>query len=154
MNPTPGIYRYASPRAESEGWRIGVARHLPRGVRREDWGRRDYFDLWLPLLAPSASLVKDYLSEKIAWSVFARRYKAEMKAPECRQMMDVLALLSLNRPITLGCFCEDETRCHRSLLRQLITERRDELSSSCRIEREPNMRFASPVCYAQWDESP
>lgn len=154
MIPAPGIYRYASPRAESEGWRIGVARHLPRGVRREDWGRRGYFDLWLPLLAPSASLVKDYLSEKIAWSAFARRYKAEMKAPECRQMMDLMALLSLDRPISLGCFCEDETRCHRSLLRQLVAERRAELSKSARFEGEPSMRFASPVCYATWDDSP
>lgn len=152
MNSAPGIYRYASPRKEGEGRRIGVARHLPRGVRREDWARRGYFDLWLPLLAPSAGLVKDYLGEKIAWSAFARRYRAEMKSPECRQMMDVIALMSLDRPISLGCFCEDENRCHRSVLRGLIAKRRDELATSRETSSEPNARFASPVCYATWDE--
>ena len=152
MNLAPGIYRYASPRAKNEGWRIGVARHLPRGIRRGDWAPRGYFDLWLPMLAPSSALVKEYVHKEIAWSVFSRRYKTEMKASECRQAMDQLALMSLDHPISLGCFCEDEARCHRSLLRQLIVSRRDELALSHEAGSNSVTRFASPVCYAEWHE--
>lgn len=124
MKPPPGIYRYGSPRGKGEGPRIGVSRHVPRGVRREDWASHDYFDLWLPLLSPSAPLVKAYLAHDISWSVFSRRYRSEMNKPECRHVIDLLAMLSSEATFCLGCFCEDETRCHRSLLQQLITERR------------------------------
>lgn len=124
MKPTPGIYRYGSPRTSGEGQRIGVSRHVPRGVRREDWASRGYFDLWLPLLSPSADLVKEYLADEITWAVFSRRYRTEMKKRECSQMIDLLAMMSREATFCLGCFCEDETRCHRSVLQQLIAQRR------------------------------
>ncbi|MCW5556445.1 MAG: DUF488 family protein [Verrucomicrobiae bacterium] len=159
MNPHPSTYRYGSARASGEGLRIGVARHLPRGVRREDWAKRSYFDLWLPLLAPPPALVKDYLGKKITWTVFSRRYRTEMKKSECRQVIDLLAGFSRETSLSLGCFCEDESRCHRSVLQQLITKRRDELPSCNANPRSPSRkplqsmpRFASPVCYADWGE--
>lgn len=157
MNTPPGTYRYGSERVAGEGWRLGVARHLPRGVRREDWVKRGYFDLWLPLLAPSAGLVKEYLGGKIAWTAFSRRYRAEMKKPECRQVIELLAGFSGETPFSLGCFCENESRCHRSLLHQLVTERRADLPPIPRVSHAkdvpaPVTRLASPVCFAQWDE--
>jgi uncharacterized protein YeaO (DUF488 family) len=128
MKSGPGIYRYGSPRTQGEGLRIGCARHLPRGVRREDWSRKNFFDLRLPLLAPTAPLVKAYLGGSISWAVFRRKYRAEMKAPECRQVIDLLAGLSLATPFALGCFCEDETHCHRSLLQRLVVDSRARIS--------------------------
>ncbi|WP_395745258.1 DUF488 domain-containing protein [Prosthecobacter sp.] len=123
MKHAPGIYRYGSARSKGEGLRIGVSRHVPRGVRREDWAKDGYFDLWLPLLSPSADLVNAYLSDKITWAVFSRRYRSQMKKRECSQIIDLLALMSQQATFCLGCFCEDETRCHRSLLQQLVAER-------------------------------
>lgn len=157
MTHGPALYRYASERADGEGCRIGVARHLPRGVRREDWSRRGHFDVWLPLLAPSAGLVKEYLADKITWSMFSRRYRAEMKKPECRQVIGLLAVMSCGAPFSLGCFCEDESRCHRSVLRELVIARRaviapDVLAGQAGAKTGPVLRFASPVCYADWDE--
>ena len=155
MKTGPGTYRYGTKRARGEGLRIGVAHYVPRGVRREDWKKRGYFDLWLPLLAPSAGLVKEYLGGKIAWPVFARRYRMEMRKPECRQVIDFLAGLAQTVPYSIGCYCEDESRCHRSVLHQLIGHSRSakqarsgktrKLESCASVER-----YASPVCYAQW----
>lgn len=129
MKHPPGIYRYGSTRTKGEGWRIGVSRHVPRGVRREDWAKRGYFDLWLPLLSPSADLVKEYIGGKITWNVFSRRYRSEMKEPECRHVIDLLAAMSREVTFCLGCFCEDECRCHRSVLQQLVAKRRAALKS-------------------------
>ncbi len=154
MKTVPGIYRYGSPRAAGEGWRIGVARHLPRGVRREDWRKQGHFDLRLPLLAPSAGLVKAYRGGEISWAAFARRYRQEMKQPECRQVIDLLAGFALTTPFSLGCYCEDESRCHRSLLQRLIRDSPAAKQHPPRMPAppEPEERYASPVCLARWDE--
>lgn len=141
--PPPGTYRYATPREAGEGLRIGVTRHVPRGVRKEDWKRRGYFDLWLPLLSPSAELLKGYLHGKITWAVFARRYRTEMKSAECKQVIDLLASISWTMHFSIGCFCEDESHCHRSLLLPLITSRRKVLVPT----KTATEAFASPPCY-------
>jgi uncharacterized protein YeaO (DUF488 family) len=151
-----GTYRYGTPRVRGEGLRIGVARYAPRGVRREDRAKDGYFDLWLPLLAPSAELVKEYTHDKVTRAVFARRYRAEMKKPECRQVIDFLAGLSQSVPFSVGCYCEDESHCHRSLLHELICASRSEKKAGTAKAIKsgaPVERFASPVCYAQWEES-
>ena len=140
--PPPGLYRYATQRMPGEGLRIGVTRHLPRGVRREDWPRRGYFDVWLPLIAPSAELLKEYRDGQVTWTVFARRYRAEMKQPACRQAIDLLAAFSHATPISLGCYCEDETRCHRTLLLPLVLKSR----SFFLMPAEP-LPPSSPPCY-------
>lgn len=140
--PQPRTYRYATPRERGEGLRIGVTRHLPRGVRREDWQKRGYFDLWMPLLSPSAELLKTYRDDKLTWAAFARRYRTELKQPACRQMIDVLAIFSHTTPFSIGCFCEDEAHCHRSLLLPLILKRRAELAKT-----DAAPKFASPPCY-------
>lgn len=144
-SPQPGAYRYATPRVAGEGLRIGVTRHPPRGIRREDWQKKGYYDLWLPLLAPSADLLKSYLEEQVTWAVFARRYHTEMKQPACRQMIATLAAFSYTTPFSLGCFCEDETRCHRSLLLPLVLESRKAFHKP----RQAAASFASPPCYLE-----
>jgi len=116
-------YCYGSPRNPGEGLRIGSARHLPRGVKRADWQRGNYFDTWLPLVAPTADLVTAFKHEQIDFRTFARRYRTQMKAPEARHVIDLLAAVARTQPISVGCFCEDESRCHRSILRGLIVER-------------------------------
>jgi uncharacterized protein YeaO (DUF488 family) len=116
-------YRYGSPRCPGEGLRIGSARHLPRGVKRTDWQSRNYFDTWLPLVAPTADLVTVFKHEQIDFRTFASRYRTQMKAPEARHVIDLLAAVARNQPISVGCFCEDESRCHRSILRGLIAEK-------------------------------
>lgn len=136
-------YRYATPRQAGEGLRIGVTRYPPRGVRREDWQRRGYFDLRLPLLAPSAALLKGYRAGRTPWAVFARRYRAEMKQPACQQMIAVLAAFSETTPFSIGCYCADETRCHRSLLLPLILAARADSPATA----EEAATFASPPCY-------
>ncbi len=119
------IVRLGTPRHPKEGLRIGTARHPPRGVRKEDFARRNYFDVWLPELAPSAQLVSWLLSEAITpklWADFARRYRREMRTPAAQRLVALLAALSLQTHFSVGCYCEDETRCHRSLLKKLLIE--------------------------------
>jgi uncharacterized protein YeaO (DUF488 family) len=119
------IVRLGTARQPKEGLRIGTARHPPRGVRKEDFARRNYFDVWLPELAPSAQLVSWLLSEPITpqrWADFARRYRREMLTPEARRIIALLAALSSQTNFSVGCYCEDETRCHRSLLKKLLIE--------------------------------
>ncbi|MBK7862365.1 MAG: DUF488 family protein [Archangiaceae bacterium] len=122
---TVHIVRLGSKRARGEGPRLGTVRRPPRGVPRERFARDDYYDVWFPLLAPSDAAVKLGLSAKTPaqWKRFERRYLAEMKRPEARQALDVLALLSRSASFAVGCYCEDEARCHRSLLRRLLKER-------------------------------
>jgi len=148
-------YQYGSRRQPEEGLRLGVARHVPRGVRREDWRRKNYFDLWLPLVAPTSDLVSQYKQGRMSFSVFSRRYRNQMKAAESRQVIELLATVALFQPISIGCFCEDESHCHRSLLRELILkEARTKASCfSHRHARQPEtMRFSSPVCFADDQE--
>ena len=100
-------------------------RFLPRGVKAEDYARLDYFDVWFPLVAPSSELLKwlksrEWTSEPVRWSKFKARYVAEMKKTDARQAIKLLAELAKATPLGIGCYCEDESTCHRSILRDLI----------------------------------
>jgi uncharacterized protein YeaO (DUF488 family) len=120
------VVRLGTPRDPDEGLRIGTVRRPPRGVRKADYAARDYFDVWLPELAPSAPLVSLALSKPITpqrWSVYRRRYRREMLQPAAQRLIALLAALSSRTNFSVGCYCEDETRCHRSLLKQLLIER-------------------------------
>jgi uncharacterized protein YeaO (DUF488 family) len=119
------IVRLGSPRAANEGTRLGTVRRPPRGVPRKDFARRDWYDVWYPVLAPSVAAMKLGLNaaNDRQWAAFARRYRAEMKAPAPSQSLDVLAALSSHANFSMGCYCADETRCHRSLLRELLLAR-------------------------------
>ena len=119
------IVRLGSPRAQDEGTRIGTVRRPPRGVPKSQFAARDFYDVWFPNLAPSVETMKlgqQAVTEK-EWVTFAKRYRAEMAAPEASRTLDVLAALSKHADFSVGCYCEDESRCHRSILRQLLAER-------------------------------
>jgi len=120
------VVRLGAPRAPHEGLRLGTVRRPPRGVRKQDYARLDYFDVWMPELAPSAPLVAWARAAPGAdrrWSTFARRYRREMSRPAARQLIALLAALSEHTDFSVGCYCADESRCHRSLLRALLAER-------------------------------
>lgn len=119
------IVRLGSPRAPDEGPRLGTVRRPPRGVRREDYAARDYFDVWLPALAPSPDTVKLGLSATDARTLdaFRRRYRREMAVAPAHHVLDALAALSHGTHFSVGCYCQDEARCHRAVLRELLRER-------------------------------
>lgn len=119
------VVRLGSRRTRGEGLRIGTVRRPPRGVPKGEFAARDFYDVWLPNLAPSEALVKAALGAKsdAAWRAFVRRYRAEMKRPEAQRVLELLAALSRSADFSVGCYCEDEARCHRSLLRELLRER-------------------------------
>jgi uncharacterized protein YeaO (DUF488 family) len=119
------IVRLGSPRAAREGLRLGTVRRPPRGVPKSEYATRDLYDVWLPNLAPSEELLREGrgASGERAWRAFARRYKAEMARPDARRLWDLLAALSHTTEFSIGCYCEDESRCHRALMRQLLAER-------------------------------
>jgi uncharacterized protein YeaO (DUF488 family) len=119
------VVRLGSPRVPGEGLRMGTVRRPPRGVAKADFAKRDFYDLWLPVLAPTAGLVKEALQARDAkqWRSFSRRFKAELRRPEAEQVLDLLAALSHSTNFSVGCYCEDESRCHRSILRALLAER-------------------------------
>jgi uncharacterized protein YeaO (DUF488 family) len=119
------IVRLGTPRSRGEGLRIGTVRRPPRGVPRSEFASRDFYDVWLPLLSPSAKLVQLGKSATTAraWAAFLRRYRAEMAAPGAARVLDVLAALSHHADFSVGCYCEDEARCHRSELRKLLLVR-------------------------------
>jgi uncharacterized protein YeaO (DUF488 family) len=125
------IVRLGSPRAAGEGLRLGTVRRPPRGVPKAEFATRDYYDLWLPLLSPSADLVKEAQGAQTPkdWAAFERAYRREMAAPEPAQLLDLLAALSKQTNFALGCYCEEEARCHRSVLRELLGERGAEIQS-------------------------
>lgn len=116
------VVRLGSPRTKNEGLRIGTVRRPPRGVPRSAFASRNFYDVWLPDLAPSARLVKVALaaSNGNAWARFARGYRAEMKRPGASRLLTLLAALSRNANFSVGCYCEDAARCHRSILRALL----------------------------------
>ena len=117
------IVRLGTPRLEGEGLRLGTVRRPPRGVRKEDNASRDFFDVWLPDLAPSAPVVSWALSEPwtpARWKTYAQKYRAEMRQPPAQRLLALLAALSKTTDLSVGCYCEDETHCHRSLLRELL----------------------------------
>lgn len=119
------IVRLGSTRLENEGLRIGTVRRPPRGVPKAQYSARDFFDVWFPNLSPSEALLKDFsppLDDK-AWKSFRRRFLAEMKASGPGRDLDLLAALSAQGNFSVGCYCEDESRCHRSLLRELLVAR-------------------------------
>ena len=118
------VVRLGAPRAKNEGPRLGTVRRPPRGVSKRDYARLDYYDVWLPDLAPTAALVSWAQSEPWSdrrWAQFARRYRAEMRAPAAARLLALLAALSHTANFSVGCYCEDESRCHRSLLRELLS---------------------------------
>jgi uncharacterized protein YeaO (DUF488 family) len=119
------IVRLGSPRAKDEGVRIGTVRRPPRGVSKSEFASRDFYDVWLPNLAPSEALVKMALAaeDERAWRAFTKRYRAEMNRPDARRVLDLLAALSHSSDFSVGCYCQDERRCHRSILRELLSVR-------------------------------
>lgn len=119
------IVQLGSPRARDEGLRIGTVRRPPRGVPKNEYASRNYYDVWLPNLAPSEQLLKAGRSAKdeTAWRSFAKRYRSEMSRPENSRVLDLIAALSHQANFSVGCYCNDEQHCHRSVLRQLLAER-------------------------------
>ena len=119
------IARLGSPRRRGEGLRIGAARRPPRGVKKKDYARLDYYDVWLPELAPSQKVVSWALSQPFTdkrWAKFERDYSREMAKPEVARLLELLARLSHHADFSLGCYCENERRCHRSILRKLLAK--------------------------------
>ena len=119
------VVRLGTPRVREEGLRIGTVRRPPRGVRKEDFAALDYFDVWLPELSPSPDLVSWALSDPWTdkrWATFARAYRKQMSTPESRHLIQLLAAMSHQTNLSVGCYCEDESRCHRALLRELLAE--------------------------------
>jgi uncharacterized protein YeaO (DUF488 family) len=129
---TVRIVRLGTARAKDEGLRIGTVRRPPRGVRKDAFASQDWYDVWYPNLAPSPKLVKEALAAKDdkAWAAFARKYRAEMKATDASRTLDLLAALSRGANFSVGCYCENEARCHRSVLRALLAERGAALAGS------------------------
>lgn len=119
------IVQLGSPRHTSEGLRLGTVRRPPRGVPKAEFASRDFYDTWLPALSPSADLVAQAQAAETdkEWAAFERKFRAEMKAPAASHLLDLLAGLSHQTNFSVGCYCEDERRCHRSVLRALLTER-------------------------------
>jgi uncharacterized protein YeaO (DUF488 family) len=122
---TVRVVRLGSPRAAGEGVRIGTVRRPPRGVPKSEFAKRDYYDVWFPTLAPSLATMKLGLAAKTdaQWAKFAKRYRAEMAKPDASHAIELLAKLSHDSDFSVGCYCEDESRCHRSLLRRLLIEK-------------------------------
>ena len=119
------VVRLGSPRATGEGVRIGTVRFPPRGVRKQDLAVKNFYDVWLPALAPSAALVKKArgAEDERTWKAFVRGYRREMALPDASRILDLLAALSRESSFSVGCYCENESRCHRSILRELLVER-------------------------------
>lgn len=119
------VVRLGTPRARDEGLRLGTVRRPPRGVPKQDFARLDYYDVWLPDLAPSAELVASALSQPFTparWAAFTKTYTREMRRPEAQRLIALLAALSKQTNLSVGCYCKDESRCHRSVLRRLLAD--------------------------------
>jgi uncharacterized protein YeaO (DUF488 family) len=119
------IVRLGTTRKTGEGTRIGTVRKPPRGVPKSEFASRDYYDVWLPLLAPSAPLMAEAKAadDEAKWARAMRKFRAEMAKPDASRVLDVLAVLSRSASFAVGCYCENEAHCHRSVLRQLLLER-------------------------------
>ncbi|GAB3257876.1 DUF488 domain-containing protein [Chitinimonas naiadis] len=122
---TVRIVRLGTARATDEGTRIGTVRRPPRGVPKAEFASQNWYDVWYPNLAPSAETMKlgQAATTPQLWAAFAKQYKAEMAQPEVSRTLDLLAVLSRHSNFSVGCYCEDEAHCHRSLLRDLLQER-------------------------------
>lgn len=120
------IVRLGEPRHKSEGLRIGTVRRPPRGVPKSDFAKRDFYDVWLPDLAPSETLRKTAsaaVATEQSWKAFTRKFLAELKRPEAQRLLDLFAALSHTTELSVGCYCPDEARCHRSVLRDQLAIR-------------------------------
>jgi uncharacterized protein YeaO (DUF488 family) len=119
------IVKLGSPRAADEGVRIGTVRRPPRGVPKAEFSARDYYDTWLPNLAPGTELMTQgrTAQSEAEWRRFVQGYRKEMQQPEASHVLDLLAALSHGTDFSVGCYCEDEARCHRSILRELLAAR-------------------------------
>ncbi len=119
------IVQLGTPRKPGEGLRLGTVRRPPRGVPKSDFAKLDYYDVWFPNLAPSAVLVKEALAadDQKGWDAFRRKFRREMSEADRSRELDMLAALSHQTNLALGCYCDDESRCHRSILRDLLVER-------------------------------
>lgn len=119
------IVRLGSARAPGEGLRLGTVRRPPRGVPKADYARRDFYDVWVPDLAPSPALFSWIKSRPLTdanWRTYARRYRAEMRQPQAQRLIALLAALSARTNFSVGCYCAEKSRCHRSLLRELLAD--------------------------------
>ena len=116
------VIRLGSPRAEGEGTRIGTVRRPPRGVRKAEFASQDWYDVWYPNLSPSVETMKlgQAASTPAQWLAFTKKYRSEMGTPENRRTIELLAALSHHSNFSVGCYCEEEARCHRSVLRELL----------------------------------
>ncbi|MEJ1169155.1 DUF488 domain-containing protein [Variovorax sp. CCNWLW235] len=126
------IVRLGTPRAHGEGLRIGTVRRPPRGVPKTEFASQDWYDVWYPNLAPSAETMKlgQEAETPAQWNAFMRKYKAEMAEADASRSLDLLAALSHSTALAVGCYCEDESRCHRSLLRGLLAERGADIAAN------------------------
>lgn len=118
------VVRLGTPRSRGEGLRLGTVRRPPRGVPKTEYASRDFYDVWLPELAPSQELVKVALGARSEsdWQRFVKRYRAEMKRPGAVQLFKLLAAFSYHSDFSVGCYCAEEARCHRSVLRDLLAD--------------------------------
>ena len=141
------IVRLGTARGRNEGLRLGTVRLLPRGVKQQDYAELNYFDVWLPELAPSRGLVAYAQAQPwtdARWAVFTRRYLREMRRPEARRFIGLLAGLSKQASFSVGCYCESPSRCHRSLLAQLLHEESERLRAGSRkVTRKAGKRTAA-----------
>ena len=119
------VVRLGSERVKGEGLRIGTVRRPPRGVPKDQFAARNFYDVWLPQLSPSSELVKLALGAKSEreWNAFIKAYRREMNDPDAARLLELLAAMSKSSAFSVGCYCEDEARCHRSVLRELLRER-------------------------------
>ena len=118
------VVQLGSPRAPGEGLRLGTVRRPPRGVPKKEYASRNFYDVWLPDVAPSEPLVKIALraTDERTWRAFTKRYRSEMKRPEAARLLDLLAVLSRTTDFSVGCYCAQESRCHRLVLKELLVE--------------------------------
>jgi uncharacterized protein YeaO (DUF488 family) len=126
------VLRLGSPRTPDEGLRLGTVRRPPRGIPKEKFAQLDFYDVWLPVLSPSQALVTmaQRSKDQRTWQAFSRRFRAEMRRPDAARILDLLAALSHQTNLSVGCYCEGEQRCHRSILRDLLAERGARLAGS------------------------
>jgi uncharacterized protein YeaO (DUF488 family) len=119
------IIRLGNPREEGEGLRIGTVRRPPRGVRKEEYSSKNIYDVWFPNLSPSEKLLKEAQTarDENSWKNFKRKFMAELKSPLAGKDLDLLAALSHQTNFSIGCYCENENRCHRSILKELLIQR-------------------------------
>lgn len=119
------IVQLGAPRKPGEGLRIGTVRRPPRGVPKAEFASRDFYDVWLPMLSPSVELVSQALQaeDEKSWKAFVRSFRSEMNEADASRLLDLLAALSHTTNMAIGCYCEDESRCHRSVLRELLAAR-------------------------------